>query len=452
MSQPAYRLPKKLTELATESSLFNGPRLRWSVLTQSERCICAAVIATPFWWMVSWTYTLLLITLGIIAYEIWTGGNLRLQRPGGLVLAAFASQIYRHASTIFHSEEVANSSFLSLFVSLCFCLIIWYAESRNVKVRLEVLAWAITVLVLQILFFWIVVQIAMRAPQYQPPRTLLGQILDKGERFIAGSGSANYLIPYWPDDKLPGGFVRFAFFFPVPEDFALFSCFVCLLALELKKRIWSIPLFVAGVLLLFLSGTRAAWLILPLVLLLRYLIVVGNLWGPALLFALIALISFISLSMPLMTNLINNTISQTSEITGNMRRDSTEVRHLIYQRTLEAIVSEPDKLLFGRGVPGRTVLPGYEPAKVGSHSFILGTLLYRQGLIGTAIFLWFWVSIILTLYRSRSVRPICSMLTIVFLSIAFATMDVPITLYLVMIVLFLETSAQKPKVLRSSYA
>jgi O-Antigen ligase len=425
MSQiPGYRLPAKLSNVAGKLSLFNGIKLRWSALTHAERYVCACIIATPVWWLVGWTYTLLLITLGMIGYEFWRGTNLQLQRPSGFIISAFAVILYRNASTILRSDEVSNSSLLAIVISLCFCLILWYVESRNIRVRIEVLGWAASVLVLQMFLFWIVAQIVMGAPHFEPPRSLLGQILDKGERFIPGAGSANYLLPYWPNDKLPGGLARFSFFFQVPEDLALVAGFFSLLALDLKKRFWSLPLFGLSVFLLFLSGTRSNWIVLILILALRYLIIVGKTGGPAFLFALVSIISFVCLATPAATELISDAYSQTSAATGSLRQDSTEVRQLIYQRTFEAIVDEPENLLLGRGVTGETVLPGYEPAKIGSHSFILGNLIYRQGLVGTAVFLWFWMSFILVLYRSRSTRPIFCLLMMLYFSLTFVTMEI----------------------------
>jgi O-antigen ligase len=247
-----------------------------------------------------------------------------------------------------------------------------------------------------------------------------------------------YLLPYWPDDKLPGGFVRFSFFFPFPEDFALLTGLISLLALDLKERFWRWPLFIVGFFLMFLSGTRSVWLILPVVLLLRYLIVAGQRWGTSLLLGLVGLTCFISLSFTPVTDYLTDTYNLVSESTGNMRKDSTEVRSLIYQRTWEAIVEEPSDFVVGRGIPGPTVLPGYEPAKVGSHSFILGTLLYRTGIIGTVSFLGYWVTYILKLYQTRDTRPICALLMLLYLSVALLSMDVSMINYILILVVMLD--------------
>lgn len=58
-------------------------------------------------------------------------------------------------------------------------------------------------------------------------------------------------------------------------------------------------------------------------------------------------------------------------------------------------------------MPGASVHAGYAPAKVGTHSFYLGSLLYQKGVVGTCIFVTFWLSLITWLYHTRSNRPIC---------------------------------------------
>jgi hypothetical protein len=355
-----------------------------------------------------------------------------------MVIFATAFQLYRSASTIINSEHFALNSITNLGTSLGFCFILWHAENRGYKIRPTVVAWAISVLVIYMLVFWFGAQIVFGGNTFQPPRALIANILDKGEQYVPGSGTANYLIPYWPEDKLPFGLARFSFFFPVPEDLALICGFVCLIALEIKKPAWRWSLFSSGVFLLFVSGTRSNWIVLPTILVLRFFIVAGKIWGPALIFSLIAMVSFISLSMPAITDQLVSTFVGTTEATGNFRRDSTDVRNKIYQRTWDAIVTEPDNLLLGRGVPGPTVLPGYAPAKIGSHSFILGSLLYRQGIVGTTLFLCFWVALINYLYRTRMRRPILCLLVPIYMTLTFAVMEISLINYLLVLIISIE--------------
>jgi O-Antigen ligase len=428
---------------ADDTSPLQGIWLRWNNLTTAEKSICAFVVLVPLWWFVGWTYTILLITGSCVAYEVWQGGGLRLQSPSLLVISVLCFELYKNLATILNSREVALSSVLSLATGVCLGFILWYVESKKIYIRTEVVAWAFSVLAIEMLVFWIVAQLIFGAPHFTPWRSLAGQLTEKGERYIPGAGTSNYLIPYWPDDKLPGGLVRFAFFFPVPEDFALIAGFTVLLALDIKKRIWSLPLLSIGLFLLFLSGTRSNWIILPIVLAVRFIFVARKIGGTTLLSALIAFVGFFTLSLPLVTDLITDTYATTKEATGHLRQDSTEVRAKIYERTWNAIVDAPEDFILGRGVPGLTVLPGYEPAKVGSHSFILGSLLYRMGLLGTATFLVFWTSLFSKLYTTRSTRPSSSLLMFLYISLTFTVMEVSMITYLIILLSFTGDSPKK---------
>jgi hypothetical protein len=428
---------------ADDTSPLQGIWLRWDNLTTAEKSICAFVVLVPLWWFVGWTYTIMLIMGSCVAYEVWQGGGLRMQSPSLLVISVLCFELYKNLATILNSREVALSSVLSLATGVCLGFILWYVESKKIYIRTEVVAWAFSVLAIEMLVFWMVAQLIFGAPHFTPWRSLAGQLTEKGERYIPGAGTSNYLIPYWPDDKLPGGLVRFAFFFPVPEDFALIAGFTVLLALDIKKRIWSLPLLSIGLFLLFLSGTRSNWIILPIVLAVRFIFVARKIGGTTLLSALIAFVGFFTLSLPLVTDLITDTYTTTKEATGHLRQDSTEVRAKIYERTWNAIVDAPEDFILGRGVPGLTVLPGYEPAKVGSHSFILGSLLYRMGLLGTATFLVFWTSLFLHLYTTWSTRPSSSLLMFLYISLTFTVMEVSMITYLIILLSFTGDSPKK---------
>jgi hypothetical protein len=425
----------RATEPEDDTSPLRGIWIQWNNLTPAEKSICALIVLAPLWWLVGWTYLIMFIAVSCVAYEVWQGGGLRLQSPSLLVISALCFQLYRNFATILNSQEVALSSLLGLVSGGCLGFILWYLESKEISIRTEVVAWAFSVLALEMLVFWMVAQVMLGTPHFTPLRSLAGQLTEKGERFIPGSGGSNYLIPYWPDDKLPGGLARFSFFFPVPEDFALIAGFSVLLGLDIKKRIWSLPLLSAGLFLLFLSGTRSNWLVLPIVLAVRFIFVARKIGGAFLLSALIAFVGVFTLSFPLVTDLITDTFTATQEATGHLRQDSTEVRAKIYERTWNAIVDAPEDFLLGRGVPGLTVLPGYEPAKVGSHSFILGSLLYRTGLLGTATFLVFWTSLFLKLYRTRSSRSgSSSLLMFLYISLTFMVMEVSMITYLILLI------------------
>jgi hypothetical protein len=442
---PNQSLAVVLPDEREDSHLFNGFWLRWSELTPAEKFVCSFIILTPLWWFIGWSYNWFLITGAILSYQQWKGRGLGLKRPSLFVIAGFSFHIYRSATLILNSIDINPSTWLGVLVGMCFYFIIWNIESNDIRIRIEVIAWAISILVLEILIFWVAAQLILRAPNFVPPRTLISQFLDRSERYIKGNGSSNYLLPYWPDDRLPGGFSRFAFFYPVPEDFGLISGSISIFALEIKNRNWRAALFFVGIFLLFISGTRMAWIACSTVLILRYILVTSKRWGIAVIFALIGLVCFLMLSVPQITDTVVNSYTQTTESTSNFRKDSSEVRAKIYERTWEEITSEPDKLLLGRGVYGPGVLPGFEPAKVGSHSFLLGNLLYRNGLVGTLIFLVFWLFLITELFLTHDRRPMFSLLIVVFMSLTFPTMELTLAHYFLVLFALLVSTKCRPK-------
>jgi len=71
----------------------------------------------------------------------------------------------------------------------------------------------------------------------------------------------------------------------------------------------------------------------------------------------------------------------------------------IYRQTWEQI---QDNLLLhmSKGEPVNAV----SDSRIGSHSVILGSLLYRTGLVGTGIFIVFWISLFIWFYETSG-RP-----------------------------------------------
>jgi O-antigen ligase len=439
MKNKISRLIDKNTQ---EEKIFNGIWIYWDKLTLTERMICGYIILCPVWWTLGWSYVLPLITAGILVGLKIRNKEIYLKQPNPFIFLGIIFHIYMGLSALTRSPTFSPSILVSLISNFCFMFILWYVESNHIRPRFKIIAWALSILALELLVFWIFAQLIFKAAYFPPPRTLISSFLDKSERFIPGAGNTNYLLPYWSKDKLPGGMARFAFFFPGPESFALIAGSISLVSLELKHRLWKISLFSSGVFLLFLSGTRSNWIALPIVLIIYYISVAGKRGGISFILALIACVSFISLSFPVITDQLVENYVNVQESTGNLRQDSTEVRSLIYQRTREAIVSEPENLLIGRGIEGETVLPGYKPAMVGSHSFILGNLLYRQGLVGSLIFLGFWISIALHFYRTRSIRPVYVLLILLYASLTFATMEISLGHYQI---LFLASLSYKQK-------
>jgi hypothetical protein len=159
-------------------------------------------------------------------------------------------------------------------------------------------------------------------------------------------------------------------------------------------------------------------------LVIRWLLIIGKngkLWR---IFALLAIVSFVILSIPAVNDLFSNSATNTAKATGEFRGDSTEVRAEIYRQTWKGFINGSDtQLIFGHIVPGETVLPGYAPAAVGSHSFLLSSLLYCKGLLGTAIFGIFWISLISWLYATRKSRPMSCLIVYLLFSLTFTVME-----------------------------
>ncbi|MEB3182607.1 MAG: hypothetical protein VKL59_26755 [Nostocaceae cyanobacterium] len=431
--------------------LFSGIFIRWNCLTLTEKVVCTCIILIPLWWLWGWRNLYLFGSLGIGAYEFLNFGNVNLKRPSVSVIGVIAFGLYDLINTYFYTQynniEFKPSDVLvpiDELISVGF--ILWYIQSKNLRVRLQVIAWALSVSVLTMFLFWLVLFFVMHQAKYVPLRSVYGFLTGKGEEYIPGAGNSNYLIPYFYDDTSLPGMVRYVYFFHGPESLAVFLGFICLLALDIKNRLWSSLLFITSFFLLLTSGTRAVWVALPIVLCLRYLLTVGKAAGIWFLCALIAIVSFSTLSVPLVSNLVFSSANNTASATGGFRQDSTEVRQEIYRRTFVEISEASDAHLFlGHVVPGEGVLPGYAPAKVGTHSFILGRLLYRSGLVGTGIFLIFWISLLLWLYNTRQSRPMCLIVFVMF-HLNFTTMEMEMTVIPVTLIctMLLDKSKKLP--------
>ncbi len=408
--------------IVKDDALFSGIWIRWQNLTIPERLVCANIVLLPAWWVAGlYTYMLTFIFIGVAIYEKNHYDKLRLKSPSITVKALFAFGAYTLISVVLNDRSTSITSLLRIalfwFVP---ALLLWYIQSNNIKVRFQAVAWACSVSVIQMLALWLVIHFGLSERSYAPPQSLFGLVTGKEEEYESGSGYGNYLMPYTPHDKVFGNLSRFSFFFLYPELGALVISYIGFIALDIKNRRWSGLLFCGCLFLLFISGTRSVWITFPVVLALRYLFTIGKVWGSSILFGLLAVTSFITLSLPAVTDLITNTYTGTVKATTSFRANSSEVRQLIYQRTLERI---PDNFFLGHGVAGPTVLPGFAPARIGSHSFILGTLLYRSGLVGTGIFLVFWVSLISWFYNTRNDRPVSSYCLILLVTLCASSMD-----------------------------
>jgi hypothetical protein len=412
--------------------LFSGFFIRWNKLTQSEKVITTAIIFIPLWWFWGWRLLFVFLFLGILVYEYCCHRNISFKAPNVTVLGIVGFGAYTTISEYLYAQtnglSLNPNAIISPINEWIFAgLIFWYIQSKDIRIRLPVVAWSCSIVIIMMLFLWVIIYFGLNQADYIPHRSIYGLLTSKGERYIPGVGNSNYLIPYFATDASLPGMVRYVYFFHGPESLALFVAFVCLLALDIKNRLWSLLLFLASFFLLLTSGTRAVWVALPAVLCLRYLLKFGKASGIWFLCTFIAVASYFSLALPPVTNLILDSVANTAEATGKLRADSTEIRNTIYSRTFEAIVENSDtNLLFGHVVPGKGVLPGYKPAKIGTHSFLLSSLIYRSGLFGTGIFLIYWGSLFWWLYDTQYFRPMCILIFAIF-SITFATMEMEMT-------------------------
>lgn len=429
-------LNQKTSVQATEENekLFKGIWIRWSALTGAERLICANIVLLPVWWIVGIiNYMLPLLLLGLVFHDWRRYGKLRFKRPSMVVIAFLAYSLYEYIDRLFiffnaypsidlPSDFVQNPNDLirATIQLLTVPGLVWYIQSNKVNIRLQVVAWACSVSLIQMLLMWLFLQIFPINFGDTPPRTLYAFLTGKSPIYLEdqsalGMGASNYLIIKDTNEE------RYRFFFDHYQTCAVFVGFVGLLALDLKNRLWSLFLFIACCFLLQVTGARAVWIAFPPVVFIRFLYLSSKEKGAWLFFALFALISFLSLSFPPVTNLTFNTFKDTKQEIAESRAGSTEARSKVYQQTIKRI---PDKIIFGHKVEGERATEGptvhmWEDApRIGSHSFILGKLLYQQGIVGTSLFAIFWILLNLWLYKTRASRPLCCLLFPLMLTIS----------------------------------
>lgn len=402
-------------------SLFSGIWIRWSALTAAERLVCGFIVLIPVLWVIGIIqYLLEATTLGIVVYEWRHHRKLRLKRPSLVVIALFASFAYGYVDAFLLYFDaypsidlppgiiVKFTDLIKLPLALSLPFTVWYIQSNDIRIRLEVVAWACSVSVVQMLLFWVVILFVFPTALDPPPLTLYGRLTGKPVYVKGGTdiGKGNYLL-YFDEEES-----RFQFFFTHYHACAAYIGFVGLLALDIKNRFWSLLLLGACIFLLVVSATRAVWVAFPVVVFVRFLLTTSKVAGAWFLFALLAIASFVTLSLSPVTDLVLNTYTDTATAVDNVRPASTDIRSEIYKQTLEEI---PDKLLFGHKSEGRSVTGG-DGNRLGSHSLILGDL-YKGGLLASGIFVTYWASLIFWFYNTRAGRPMCWIPLILLLSL-----------------------------------
>lgn len=398
--------------------------IRWQALSGTERFVCISIILVPLWWVISWSYAPLLITIGIFTYQLVRYKSLGLSHPS---LSAIALLVFAVYQVILYRLNVPDGGPAGLLVPMQLWgsagLLLWYVQSHQIRVRLPVIAWGFSMVALQATCYWLFAHFVLSEAYYTPVPNLLARLLDKGTTYSSGKlGSVgNFLTPYIPDAKAFAGLVRYAFFFPHPTISSFFFGFSFLIALDLRNRILSFWLTGSSSFLILICQSRNIWLTLPIVVLLRWILTTGRTRGLAFLMALAATASFVMLSIPAVTDLVTDKVTATADSASDLRKASTEDRNKIYSRTWENIVEEPP--IIGHSVPGPEVNPGYQFARIGTESFILGSLLYKAGFLGTGLFLTFLVSFSSWLYKTREDRPLCCFLILLLLSLSSAVTE-----------------------------
>jgi len=398
------------------NTLFRGLWLRWGALTQTEKVVCAGIILIPLWWFIGWGLMVFFWLIGVAIYELCCHQKIRLSFPSLEVIAIVFFSFYRAFSVGQNSPEVSVRDLIYPFLIWgCGGLLLWYIQSHEIRVRLQVVAWAFSVVICMMLLWWLFIHFVLSEPYYIPPRTFYAVITNKGAYDPSKFGSVgNYLTPYYPDYKGFGGLLRYTFFFTHPTVSSFAIGFAGLIVLDIKNRWWSLPIVTVCGFLILICQARNAWLALSVVLVVRWLVTTGTTGGLAFLLSLFAITSFTTLSLPSVTDWIQETSTNTVEATKNFRKDSTDDRYKVYVRTWERIIEEP---MMGHGINGPSVTPGYEFAAIGTESFILGTLLYKSGLIGTIFFVTFFTSFLTLLYKTRKDRPLSCFMMLLYLGI-----------------------------------
>lgn len=434
---PQLNKPLSTANKVDSDRLFAGIWLRSSAITPGERFVCANIICIPIWWVLGlFEYLPFLLLAMVGVYEVYRYGKFRLKRPLLPVIALLTFGMYQLGRllvlrVVYYQYGTITISDI-LILSFCPAFWLWYIQSNKIKIRLEVVAWACTISVLQIIAFWVLLQFVIPESVFWPPRlrTVSGILTGRG----VGEANKNYYLLPFLARTLVEDVNRFSFFFIFPEFFAVFVGFISLVALELKKYWQSLLLLIACAFLLFLSATRMVWVALPLVIVLRYLFVaLTKRWGPKVVILLVAIASFITFSLPPATEAIFGKITGSIEAVNSVRADSSEVRFEIYRQTWLGILDNPFWGYMSKG----EAISATSSSSIGSHSALLGSLLYRTGFIGTLMFAVFWVSLFLWLYATSADRPLIAFTMMSFYTLVSPTLalvyDMPISSLLLLL-------------------
>lgn len=404
-----------------ERTLFEPGRvgswwwIPWSALTSSERFACAYLVLMPLWWLSGFGFLVLPSAFCIlILYRWWRERCFPLKRPNLMVafLLAFFFIGYAEKVLIYYDAHPliddlpdhllnirSTASLIKTTIGLTFPGWVWYIQSQNIRVRSQVILWACSIVVVEMLVAWGLAEFAFSGLLDNSIPTING-LLTGGSQ---GEHTNKTLMLFDLREK------RYVFFFRHYQNCIAFLGTTVLLALDDRHRLRSLSLIGACLFLMSLTSARSAWLALPIVLVAYVLYRFANARRAWLLLAALGSASFLTLSLPPVTDYLTETVETTLQTVGDFRPGSTESRLLVYQKTFEGIGERP---IFGHRIEGEPVTTSEsiyswdgKGAPVGSHSYILGSLLYQKGIFGTLLFAGFWVSLLLWLYRTRRERP-----------------------------------------------
>lgn len=411
-----YRPQPTVTATASNRQLFIWCWMRWGALTAGERFVCVFIMLIPLLWVLGiYKYMTFLLLLCIALYEWQRYGEIRLKLPNMPVVALFGFGVYQTAQILLNYSAPGRGSVSSVFLTwFSYALLLWYIQSNNIKLRIEAIAWACTVSMVQMLGFWFLLQFVLPTSMFQPPTipTLFGLVTGKGV------AEGNVLAPYEGD---LAGYYRLSLFFVSSQFFALVVGCIGLVALEIKNRIWSLLLLAACVFLIVISLSRGVWIAFPIAVWLRYLFsAYSQPRNRLILFTVMAIVCFATLSIAPITHFLISSYTDITAQVSQFRAESTQWRAEIYRQTWEAFQANPLWGHVGKGQP--VSMAGGEANVIGSHSIILGNLLYGNGLVGTGIFAVFWISLFVWLYQTRSERPLACFCVLIMFTFTSATL------------------------------
>lgn len=437
--------PKSSVPPVQTNKLFFWFWMRWRALTVGERFVCANIILIPLWWVAGIYRFMPILLLGcVLTYEWLQHKEIRLKRPSTAVVALFAFGMYQLVRMVVHYSDPERPSFSGVILTwFCYALFLWYIQSNNVKIRIEAIAWACTVSVIQMLGFCFLLQFVLPPDWFVPPRfyNLLGLLAGGSSSEEAGQFM---IAPYEMASAGGSGVVRLSLFFISAQFFSLVVGCIGLVALDIKNKLWSLLLLFACVFLIVLSFSRILWITFPIAVVFRYLFsTFGKPKHRPIFFGLLAVTSFTTLSIPLVSDFLINGYTDLTQSINQFRAESSEQRSEIYRQTWEAFLESPLWGYIGKGA--HISLATGDQNVIGSHSVILGNLLYNNGLIGTAIFATFWISLFVWLYKTRTGRPLTGLCVMILFTLASPTLSAMWFSTLSALIILLCVAIRSPK-------